>query len=101
MNRKIIWSKQAVSQRKDILKYWIIRNKSKKYSEKLNIVFDGAVNTLLSYPESGRQTQFVNIRMKIIKDYRAFYKVTEKVIFIIALVDTRRDPELIEKMLTD
>ena len=39
------------------------------------------------------------MRQKIVKSYKLFYKVIESEIFIIALVDMRRDPEEIRKML--
>ncbi len=99
MNKTIIWTKRATSQRKEILKYWINRNKSNRYSTKLNILFGLAADSLSVNPELGRITEIENVRQKIVKSYKLFYKVIESEIFIIALVDMRRDPEEIRKML--
>ncbi len=99
MNKTIIWTKRARSQRKEILKYWINHNKSNTYSSKLNTLFGLTTDSLSIHPELGRITEMENIRQKIIKSYKLFYKVIESEIFIIALVDMRRDPEEIRKML--
>jgi hypothetical protein len=33
--KSVIWTETAIKQRREILKYWIVRNKSKAYSEKI------------------------------------------------------------------
>ena len=33
--KSVVWTETAIKQRREILKYWTIRNKSSAYSEKL------------------------------------------------------------------
>ena len=44
VKRKIIWTKSAISNRKEILEYWFQRTASKKYSKKLNDLFTERIN---------------------------------------------------------
>jgi len=37
--RKIVWTKKANIERKEILEYWIYKNKSARFSKKLNLLF--------------------------------------------------------------
>ena len=53
MAKKEIWSRKAQSQRKEILAYWIKRNKSKEYSLKLNLLFKEAIKIISIFPEIG------------------------------------------------
>ena len=99
MIKTVIWTKQAKNQRKAILKYWITRNKSNTYSAKLNVLFGIAATTLSRQPKLGRPTEIENIRQRIIKNYKMFYKIEKSNIYIIALVDMRRAPDTIRKML--
>jgi plasmid stabilization system protein ParE len=69
MAKRIIWSNRAQQDRKEILAYWIDRNKSKTYSLKLNQLFIQAVNLLSEHPLIGEKTEIENIRIKIVRDY--------------------------------
>lgn len=53
MAKKLIWSKQALQDRKDILDYWINRNKSKTYSIRLNNLFIDAIKIIAEHPNIG------------------------------------------------
>lgn len=57
MAKKLIWSKQALQDRKDILDYWINRNKSKTYSIRLNHLFIDAIKIITKHPNIGIATQ--------------------------------------------
>jgi toxin YoeB len=57
MAKKLIWSKQALQDRKDILDYWINRNKSKTYSIRLNNLFIDAIKIIAEHPNIGIATQ--------------------------------------------
>jgi len=46
MARKITWSENAKNDRTAILKYWIARNKSNRYSKKVNLLFKHAINLI-------------------------------------------------------
>lgn len=65
MAKKIIWSLRALNDRKDILIYWIERNKSTRYSYKLSQLFKDAVALLSEHSLVGRPTdKSVSVRIK-------------------------------------
>lgn len=89
--RKINWTKEANFERKEILTYWINRNKSKTYSIKLNKLFINTLKQISDNPKIGRKTNFENVRVKIVRDYLLFYEFDTKQIKILTLWDGRRD----------
>lgn len=92
MAKKVIWSKQALKDRREILQYWIERNSSKIYSVKLNNLFVDAFQLIASHPNIGVQTDFENVRGKSVKDYYIFYEVEEFTINILTIWDCRQNP---------
>ncbi len=63
--RKIKWTAKANAERKQILEYWINRNKSKTYSVKLNKLFKEAMKNVAETPTIGRTTNFEeNVRLQ-------------------------------------
>ncbi|AVF48197.1 type II toxin-antitoxin system RelE/ParE family toxin [Elizabethkingia anophelis] len=89
--RKIIWMQKANIERRDILEYWIDRNKSKKFSIKLNKLIVGTIKQIAENPGIGRKTNLENIRVKIIRDYLLFYEFDESYLKVLTLWDGRRD----------
>ncbi|AIL46844.1 type II toxin-antitoxin system RelE/ParE family toxin [Elizabethkingia anophelis] len=89
--RKIIWTQKANIERRDILEYSIDRNKSKKFSIKLNKLIVGTIKQIAENPGIGRKTNLENIRVKIIRDYLLFYEFDENYLKILTLWDGRRD----------
>jgi plasmid stabilization system protein ParE len=74
MAKKLIWSKQTLQDRKDILDYWINRNKSKIYSIRLNNLFIDAIKIIAEHPNIGIATDFENVKGKLVKDYYIFFR---------------------------
>ncbi|MCT3759750.1 type II toxin-antitoxin system RelE/ParE family toxin [Elizabethkingia anophelis] len=89
--RKIIWTQKANIERRDILEYWIDRNKSKKFSIKLNKLIVATIKQIAENPGIGRKTNLENIRVKIIRDYLFFYEFDENYLKVLTLWDGRRD----------
>ncbi|HFK5563181.1 TPA: type II toxin-antitoxin system RelE/ParE family toxin [Elizabethkingia anophelis] len=89
--RKIIWTQKANIERRDILEYSIDRNKSKKFSIKLNKLIVGTIKQIAENPGIGRKTNLENIRVKIIRDYLLFYEFDENYLKVLTLWDGRRD----------
>ncbi|ATC35983.1 TPA: type II toxin-antitoxin system RelE/ParE family toxin [Elizabethkingia anophelis] len=89
--RKIIWTQKANIERRDILEYSIDRNKSKKFSIKLNKLIVGTIKQIAENPGIGRKTNLENIRVKIIRDYLLFYEFEESYLKVLTLWDGRRD----------
>ncbi len=97
MAKKLIWSKQALQDRKDILDYWINRNKSKTYSIRLNNLFIDAIKIIAEHPNIGIATDFENVKGKLVKDYYIFYQENQHVIHILTIWDCRQSPDKIHK----
>lgn len=89
--RKIVWTKTAKFERKEILNYWFNRTKSKTYSKKLNELFNESVHLLSEHPKIGRATNDNETRISIVRDYLIFYEFNEKELIILSIWDARRD----------
>ena len=96
MVKQIIWSEKAQQDKKDILQYWQLRNKSNAYSKKLNELFKEAIKIICDFPKIGKPTDFENVRIKIVRDYFIIYEETEKHIYILTIWDSRQDQEKIQ-----
>jgi toxin YoeB len=81
MAKKVVWSDRSKFELKEILEYWIHRNKSVAYSIKLNGLFDEAVEQIIKYPESGKYSSNKKSRIKIVRDYLLIYEEQEKTHF--------------------
>lgn len=91
VRRKIVWTKKANQERKEILAYWIERNKSKTYSVKLNNLIKETVQLAAQYPNTGRKTAIENVRVKIVRDYLLFYEVNKTTLVVLSIWDSRQD----------
>jgi toxin YoeB len=74
MARKIIWTQTAQTERREILDYWVKRNKSKTFSKKLNKLFVADLKDISKNPMIGRKTDLENVRAKIVREYLLFYE---------------------------
>ena len=89
--RKIIWTKTANLERKEILEYWILRNKSKRFSIKLNYLILQSLEVLRENPTIGRRTNIDNVRVKLIREYLLLYEFTDAELIILSIWDARRN----------
>lgn len=99
MARKVIWSERALSDRREILTYWKNRNKSSRYSKKLNGLFRSAIQLIREHPLIGKCTNDNQARVKIVRDYLLIYDIAETAIHILLIWDTRQDPEKLKEAL--
>ena len=99
MARRVVWTRNAQSNRLDIFKYWDKRNKSKIYSQKLNSIFISAADLLSLFPRIGRLTTRTNIRVKVVKNYLMVYKFSDSKVWILAIFDTRQDPDKLKTLI--
>lgn len=93
MVREIIWTETALKDRLKIYLFWQENNQSNTYSEKLENEFKNAAQLLANFPEIGQKTDYQNIRTKIVKNYRLFYRFMEDKIEIIKIWDTRQNDD--------
>ena len=89
--RKIIWTKTANLERKEILEYWILRNKSKRFSIKLNYLILQTLEVLRENPTIGRRTNIDNVRVKLIREYLLLYEFSDAELIILSIWDARRN----------
>ena len=59
---KIIWSDKAEFDLQEIFSYWNNRNKSKRYSQKLNLLINSSIEYLYDFPTMGRKTIVNGVR---------------------------------------
>ncbi len=91
--KEIKWTLKAIHDKLDILDYWIKRNKSKTYSEKLDKLFNKSIDFISNYPEHGKRTNYKNIRIKIVRHYIIYYLILDEHILMVRIWDARRNPK--------
>ena len=100
MAQQIIWSEKAIDDVINIFDYWQKRNKSNSYNKKLNILFNNSIDIISRHPSIGKSTHIKNIKVKTIKDYLIIYEITPELIFILSILDSRRNPEELNKLIS-
>jgi plasmid stabilization system protein ParE len=91
--RKIVWSNRAKIRLYTILDFYIVRNKSKVYSIKLQKLISKEVNLLLKQPDLGLKTSEDSIRGLIIENYIVYYEISGDKIIIHTIWDSRQNPD--------
>ena len=93
MAKKITWTETSVIDRFRIYQFWLDHNKSDSYSEKLEKLFNESAKLISLYPEIGIKTDFPEIHVKLIRNYKLFYRNKPDAIEIIRVWDTRQNPD--------
>ncbi|WP_114777523.1 type II toxin-antitoxin system RelE/ParE family toxin [Botryobacter ruber] len=93
MAKRIVWSLQAKEDRREILEYWFKRTGNKKYSQKLAHQFRETVKYIATYNYLGRATDMEDVRVAVSGHYLIFYRLLEKVVEVISVFDSRRNPD--------
>lgn len=96
MAKKIVWTQTSVRDRFNIYEFWRDKTKSDLYSEKLEKLFEEAAKLLAEFPEIGTQTDFNNVRVKVIRDYKVFYMNLNDSIHIIRVWAAKQNPNDLE-----
>lgn len=99
MAKPVVWSLRAQNDRKEILNYWRLRNKSNAYSKKLNRLFKESIKIITDFPLIGKLTDQPNTRIKIVKDYLIIYEETETQISILTIWDSRQNPDKLKEII--
>jgi addiction module RelE/StbE family toxin len=93
MAKKIRWTTRAIIDRTNIYKYWLERNQSNSYPEKLEQLFEKSADIISNFPNIGTRTDYRNIYSKIVRDYKIFYRIEPDEIQILRVWDTRQHPD--------
>jgi plasmid stabilization system protein ParE len=91
MAKKIIWSNKSLLDRYSIYRFWLHHNQSDTFSNKLEKLFNETVNLIAKYPDIGTKTDYANVRVKVLRNYKIFYRVISDSIEIIW--DSRQNPD--------
>jgi toxin YoeB len=90
--KQIKWTIQAKVDRVNILDFFIKRNQSTTYSQKLNRIFIKEINLISLHPNIGKKSTSLNIRVKISGNYYIIYMIDKEVIYVLRIWDTRQNP---------
>lgn len=70
MAKEIEWTQSSILDRLEIYCYWAKNNKSDTYSEKPETLFNEVFRLIAEFPEIGTETDFSDLRVKIIRSYK-------------------------------
>jgi plasmid stabilization system protein ParE len=88
---EVVWAAAAVRDRKAILRYWSQRNGSITYSRKLYHEWEAVIRLISYNPYLGRPTDLAGVRVKLVGVYNIFYELEEDRVYIVRIIDGRRD----------
>lgn len=87
------WTLRAINDKIAILDYWINRNKSTTSGERIDQLFDKALEQLKKFPDQGKKTDYKNIRIKIVRSYLFYNLIEDDYITVVGILDGKRDPK--------
>jgi plasmid stabilization system protein ParE len=91
--RKVVWTETAAKQRREILRYWTIRNGTTTYAEKLIKLTLSRIKVILNHPEGFPETIYPETRISAMGHFSILYKIAEEQLIITAFWDNRQDPK--------
>ncbi len=97
--RTVVWTETAARQRREILKYWVKRNGTTTYAEKLIALISEQVKVIATNPKLFKKTDFPDTHVSVLGHFSIFYKYTKSSIIITAFWDNRQDPKRLSDLL--
>jgi plasmid stabilization system protein ParE len=91
--RTVVWTDTAARQRREILKYWVKRNGTTIYAEKLIKLTAKQIKIILSNPLLFKKTDFPDTHVSVMGHFSIFYKTTKDFLIVTAFWDNRQDPK--------
>lgn len=91
--RNVVWTETAARQRREILKYWVKRNGTTTYAEKLIKLMSEQVKLILTNPKLFKKADFPDTHVSALGHFSIFYKYTKDSLIITAFWDNRQDPK--------
>lgn len=92
MVKQVVWSPEAENDLTNILEFYFYKVKAKSYAKKLNTIFEYEIEVILKYPLIGKECNSKKVRVKIVSHYQIIYEITNKVIYILRIWDSRQNP---------
>jgi plasmid stabilization system protein ParE len=91
--RKIVWTETSAKQRREILKYWTLRNMSTTYAETLIELTAKHLKVISKNPQAFKETEFDRVHESAMGHFSLYYKITTSQIIVMAFWDNRQDPK--------
>lgn len=98
--RKVVWTSTARVQRRNVLKYWLDRNKSSEYPKALISQIKSRIKYIADRPQMFYDTEFTDTKVCYMGHFSIFFKTTTEKVIITPFWDNRDDPEKLLKMLS-
>jgi plasmid stabilization system protein ParE len=100
VKRKIVWTETAAKQRREILRYWIERNKSSTYAAKLIGITAKHLKVISKNPEVFKESEIDEVRESAMGHFSLYYKIISDQIIVMAFWDNRQDPKKLLKAIS-
>ncbi len=91
--RTVVWTETAAQQRRHILKYWVKRNGTTTYAEKLIKLTAKQIISIQNNPKLFKKADFPDTHVSAFGHFSIFYKFTKEQLIITAFWDNRQDPK--------
>lgn len=91
--RTVVWTETAARQRREILKYWVKRNGTTIYAEKLIKLTTEQIKVIQSNPQLFKEATFPDTHVSALGHFSIFYKFNKELLIITAFWDNRQDPK--------
>lgn len=75
--RTVVWTETAARQGREILKYWVERNGTTTYAEKLSKLISEQIKVILSQPKLFKKADFPDTHVSALGHFSIFYKYTK------------------------
>ncbi|MBL0050546.1 MAG: type II toxin-antitoxin system RelE/ParE family toxin [Bacteroidetes bacterium] len=98
--REVIWTTTAERQLQNTLEYWLNRNKSPLYSQKLLQLVDKYIQQICQRPTSFKLTEYANHRVCVMGVYSLYFLYSNNQIIITGFWDGRQNPKGLRKKLS-
>jgi plasmid stabilization system protein ParE len=97
--RIVVWTETASKQRREILRYWTVRNGSTTYAKKLIKLIKERLEIILEHPEAFKLTTYPETRESAMGNFSIYYKITETQLIVTAFWDNRQNPKTILELI--
>ncbi|MCM0718681.1 type II toxin-antitoxin system RelE/ParE family toxin [Parabacteroides sp. W1-Q-101] len=92
--RTIIWDEEVLQEIEEIADFYDERNGNNRYSNYLLNKFRETIKQAVSFPLSGKATEYPHLRYLIaVPEYSLFYHYSDELITVLVIWDNRRNPE--------
>ena len=93
VKRIVVWTETAAQQRREILKYWVKRNGTTTYAEKLIKLTAEQIRIIQNNPKLFKKADFPDTHVSVLGHFSIFYKSNKDHLIITAFWDNRQDPK--------